>query len=81
MYKVTISEKGQISIPVALRRRYGLKKGDKLVLEEIEGAIVIRPLPRHPLLALRGKLKGGEGEKLTDLLLKERAADREREST
>ncbi|MCG0279048.1 MAG: AbrB/MazE/SpoVT family DNA-binding domain-containing protein [Thermanaeromonas sp.] len=79
MYKVTISEKGQIYIPVALRRRYGLKKGDKLVLEEIEGAIVLRPLPRHPLLALRGRLKGEEEEKLTDLLLKERAADRERE--
>lgn len=79
MYKVTISEKGQISIPVALRRRYGLKKGDKLVLEEIEGAILLRPLPQHPLLALRGRLKGREGEKLTDLLLKERAADRERE--
>ncbi|MGI9951569.1 AbrB/MazE/SpoVT family DNA-binding domain-containing protein [Moorellaceae bacterium AZ2] len=79
MHKVTISEKGQISIPVALRRQYGLKKGDKLVLEEVEGAIILRPLPRHPLLALRGSLKGREGEKLTELLLKERAADRERE--
>jgi len=77
--KVTISEKGQISIPVSLRRRYGLKKGDRLAVEEADGAIVLRPLPRHPLLALRGRLKGADGERLTDLLLKERAADRERE--
>lgn len=79
MQKVTISEKGQISIPVALRRRYGLKKGDRLAVEEAGGAIVLRPLPRHPFLALRGRLKGADTERLTDLLLKERAADRERE--
>lgn len=79
MQKVTISEKGQICIPVSLRRRYGLKKGDRLALEEVDGAIVLRPLPRHPLLALRGRLKGAGGERLTDLLLKERAAERERE--
>lgn len=79
MLKVTVSEKGQVSIPVSLRRRYGLKKGDKLAVEEADGAIVLRPLPRHPLLALRGKLKGETGEKLTDLLLAERASERERE--
>ncbi|MGQ9532081.1 MAG: AbrB/MazE/SpoVT family DNA-binding domain-containing protein [Desulfotomaculales bacterium] len=79
MQKVTVSEKGQISIPVSLRRRYGLKKGDRLVVEDADGAIVLRPLPRHPLLALRGRLKGAGKERLTDLLLKERAAERERE--
>ncbi|NLG84274.1 MAG: AbrB/MazE/SpoVT family DNA-binding domain-containing protein [Firmicutes bacterium] len=79
MQKVIISEKGQICLPASLRRRYGLKKGDKLGVEEADGAIVLRPLPRHPLLALRGKLKGAGGEKLTGTLLRERAADRERE--
>jgi len=77
--KVTISEKGQISIPISLRRRYGLKKGDRLAVEEADDAIVLRLLPRHPLLALRGRLKGTNGERLTDLLLNERAEDRERE--
>lgn len=79
MLKVTISEKGQISIPAFLRRRYGLKKGDRLAVEDIDGAIVLRPIPRHPLLALRGTLRKAEGEKLTDLLLRERVLDRERE--
>ena len=79
MLKVTISEKGQISIPAFLRRRYGLKKGDRLAVEDIDGAIVLRPIPRHPLLALRGTLKNAGGEKLTDLLLRERVLDRERE--
>ncbi len=79
MLLVTISEKGQIAIPVSLRRQYGLEKGDRLSVEEIDGSIVLRPLPRHPLLALKGKLRSAGGERLTDLLLKERAADRERE--
>ena len=79
MQKVIISEKGQICLPASLRRRYGLKKGDKLGVEEADGAILLRPLPRHPLLAFRGKFKGAGGERLTETLLRERAADRERE--
>ncbi len=79
MHRVVISEKGQICIPASLRQRFGLQKGDRLVVEESDGAIVLRPLPRHPLLALRGKLKVAGDEKLTDLLLQERAIDRERE--
>ncbi|MEW6446792.1 MAG: AbrB/MazE/SpoVT family DNA-binding domain-containing protein [Bacillota bacterium] len=78
MLKVTLSEKGQIAIPVGLRKRYGLKKGDKLSVEEADGAILLRPLPRHPLLTLRGKYKSGAQEKLTSLLLQERRLEKER---
>ncbi|AEB07951.1 AbrB/MazE/SpoVT family DNA-binding domain-containing protein [Desulfobacca acetoxidans] len=81
MKKIIISEKGQICLPSSIRKKFGLQKGDRLMVEEVaDGAILLRPLPRHPLLALRGILKGTEGdEKLTDHLLQERAADRERE--
>jgi AbrB family looped-hinge helix DNA binding protein len=79
MLKVTISEKGQISIPASLRKRFGLEKGDKLVVEEIEGTIVLRPIPEHPILSLRGKYKSKGKETLTTLLLKERQLDRKRE--
>lgn len=79
MQEVTISEKGQISIPILLRKRYGLKKGDKLAVEENDGAIILRPLPRNPLLCLRGIYRSEGHEKLTDLLLKERGAERKRE--
>ncbi|MBS4022751.1 MAG: AbrB/MazE/SpoVT family DNA-binding domain-containing protein [Dethiobacter sp.] len=80
MLKVILSEKGQISIPAAVRREYGLKKGDKLLLEEIDGAIVLRPLTGHPLLSLKGKYKTDAGEKLTESLLRERKAERERDT-
>lgn len=79
MLKVTISEKGQISIPASLRKQLGLKKGDKLIAEESEGQIILRPLAEHPLLELKGKLYQQGCEKLTSMLLKERATDRKRE--
>lgn len=78
MTTIIISEKGQISIPVSVRRRYGLKKGDKLAVEEYEGAILLRPMPRHSLLSIKGKYGGG-GESMTELLLRERRAERERD--
>ncbi|MEW6276166.1 MAG: AbrB/MazE/SpoVT family DNA-binding domain-containing protein [Bacillota bacterium] len=77
MLKIVLSEKGQIVIPVELRKRYGLKKGDRLVVEDRDGMIVLRPLSKHPFLDLRGKFKSPPGEeKLTAALLKERAKER-----
>jgi AbrB family looped-hinge helix DNA binding protein len=79
MLKVTISQKGQISLPAVLRKRYDLKRGDKLIVEEKEGSIMLRPLPKHPLLDLRGKYSSKEKKKLTEILLEERKADKKRE--
>jgi len=79
MLKVTISQKGQISLPAVLRKRYGLKKGDKLIVEDKDGSIMLKPLPKHPLLDLRGKYSSKGKKRLTELLLEERKADRKRE--
>lgn len=79
MFKVTISQKGQISLPAILRKRFCLKKGDKLLVEEKDGSIVMRPLPEHPLLSLRGKYSSKDNKKLTTLLREERDLDRKRE--
>ncbi len=80
MLRITISEKGQIVIPAELRKRYGLKKGDRLVIEDGNGCIVLRPLSKHPFAGLMGKYKSfPHEEKLTTALLKERAAEKDRE--
>lgn len=79
MHKVTISKKGQISLPAALRRRFGLKEGDKLGVEQKGDVILLKPLPEHPLLNMRGKFKKEGEEKLTTLLLQERQRERKRE--
>lgn len=40
---ITIDAAGRVVIPQALRRRLGLQGGSKLEVEEVDGAIVLRP--------------------------------------
>jgi len=42
----TITSKGQITIPRAVRVTLGLKQGDPILFEEREGFIIIRKRPR-----------------------------------
>jgi len=74
--RVTLSEKGQISIPASIRQQFGLRKGDKLLFEEVDGAIIIRPVPEYPLLTLKEKHMPGEDGKIAESLLKERRYER-----
>jgi len=75
------TEKGQIVIPAALRRKYGIKKGTRIQVFEKNGDIVLNPLTpeviRARLRKLRGIVKGGPS--LTKELEAERARDREKE--
>ncbi len=76
--KVTVSQKGQIVIPVKLRKKLGIERGAKLDVRERAGHIEMQILPKHPILLLKGKLKGKTS--LAGELLKERAKDRKREN-
>ncbi|HVB08846.1 MAG TPA: AbrB/MazE/SpoVT family DNA-binding domain-containing protein [Bacillota bacterium] len=77
MALTTLSEKGQVVIPAEVRRRAGLRPGDRFdVVVDDSGALIFRPLPRDPLLALRGAF-GGKGH-LTEDLLADRARERKR---
>ena len=73
----TVSAKGWVVIPQEIRRRYGLKKGDKVHIIDYAGRIAIVPVAKDPLAAARGMLKGGPS--LTKALLEERRRERERE--
>ncbi len=42
--KVTITNKGMVTIPAAFRKSYGLKDGDKVLIIEDEGTLKIIPL-------------------------------------
>ena len=71
-----VSSKGQIVIPVKLRKRYGLKKGTTVVFQEDRGRLVLEPDNYAEIFALQGSLKDFPLE--ADLLA-ERQAERERE--
>ena len=53
----TVAERGQITLPKAVRDALGLTKGSKLKVELIEGRIVLRKDVNDALSRLRGKYK------------------------
>ena len=73
-----ISEKGQLLIPKSYRDRVGIKKGTKVGLSVDGNKLIVNPLPDDPIDASRGYLKGGKS--LGDALLKERRAERAKET-
>jgi AbrB family looped-hinge helix DNA binding protein len=75
MTKVTISRKGQISIPKSIREQLNLKPGSQLSLDVHGEHLVLRRLaPGFPdWRTMRGMLRGGAN--LQENLPKERAAE------
>lgn len=57
MQSVIMSTKGQIIIPADIRKKYGLKKGEKLMIEDEDGYIKMIPKTTD-LTSLCGILKG-----------------------
>ena len=47
--KVTINERGVITIPAALRQAFGLKANDDLIVEGTEEGILLRPAVSVPI--------------------------------
>ncbi len=74
--QTAVTKRGQTVIPAAIRKRYRIGGGARLVWLDDGETIRIVPTPADPIAALRGR---GRGEGLAELLLKERRADRKRE--
>ncbi|MBM2813047.1 MAG: SpoVT/AbrB protein [Chloroflexi bacterium] len=74
--RTTVSQRGQTVIPAALRRRYGLREGDRIDWIDTGSGLKVIPVPADPISALKGS---GQGEGLLERLLDERARDRARE--
>ncbi len=81
------TEKGQIVIPAALRKKYGIKKGTRIQIYEKDGDLVLNPLSSEVIRArlekLRGIIQGGpsltkelEAERARDLEIEERKLER-----
>ena len=69
----TLSDKGWVVIPQDLRRRYGLKKGDRVHIIDYGGVISIVPASETPIKSALGMLKGKTS--LTKALTKSRQQD------
>ena len=62
MTEVSVTRKGQITIPVEIRRKFGIEENSKVDVVEEEGVIVIRKRPSIFDLAGSGAGKGDVGE-------------------
>ena len=73
----TVTTKGQVVIPSKIRRKYNIKKGTRLFIEEDGERIILMPMTAEYFEKIVGILptKG----KLSKALLRERSADKERE--
>ena len=79
MQKVTT--KGQIVIPVSLRRKYGIRSGSRVRVHERSGLIVVQPLTAEYVETRLDRLCGAmKGVPLIADLAAERARERKREN-
>ncbi len=74
--KTTATVKGQIVIPSKLRRKYEIKEGTRIEIEDDEknGHIILKPITRAHVHRLCGKYRGMG---LLKALMAEKAAERE----
>jgi len=75
MAKATVSSKGQIAIPKAVRERLNLTAGTEVVLELQGETLILKRLVREfpDWRTMRGMARGGES--LTQALVDEHAAE------
>jgi antitoxin PrlF len=53
--KITISERGALTIPARLRRAFGINPNDELILEETDQGLLLRPAISVPIELYTGK--------------------------
>jgi len=75
MAKATVSSKGQIAIPKAVRERLNLTAGTEVVLDVQGETLILKRLVREfpDWRTMRGMARGGES--LTQALVDEHAAE------
>ncbi len=49
--EVLVTRKGQITVPVSLRRKYGIEEGMKMIIQDSDSGIILKVVPRIEDLA------------------------------
>jgi AbrB family looped-hinge helix DNA binding protein len=62
MTEVVVTRKGQVTIPVELRRKFGIEESSKVKIVEQDGMIIIKKSPSIFDLAGSGAGKGNVNE-------------------
>lgn len=57
MSTATVTYKGQITLPKAVREQLGVQAGDRVSFREIEGGVIVVEADTVDLMELRGSIK------------------------
>lgn len=79
MATATVSKKGWVVIPKAIRDRLGIKPGSRVSIDERDGVLVVVPVPDDPIEAAYGILRGLGGPSLVEETIREHREEVERE--
>ncbi len=70
-----VTEKGQLVIPAAIRRKFGIKKGTRIAFLEKDGKIIIQPIDKDYIASMAGIL--GTGGAILRALMEDKKYERE----
>lgn len=62
-YAATITEKGQVTIPVAIRNILGLEPSSRLIFSIEEEKIIVQPI-KNDIFSLYGSIKNNSSQSL-----------------
>jgi AbrB family looped-hinge helix DNA binding protein len=79
-YSSTLSSKGQVVVPLEIRRKYGLRAGARIAFVDNDDQVVLDINPFDEILKLRGALKGkpSAAKMLDEQRKRDRALERRR---
>jgi len=80
MHRTVVNARGQVTIPVELRKKLGIKPGTHVTWFEQKGRLVLAPMTSQRIKEIMGFLKPKPGEpSMFEESFKERARERRRE--
>ena len=71
--EVLVTRKGQVTVPIELRRKYGIEEGMKMIVEDSPSGIILKVIPRlEDLVGIdAGKISVEEAFKILDKMRSE----------
>lgn len=76
MESATVSTQGRFTIPAAIRRKYDITPGTRVVIEQKGLTLLVRPITPAYIDSIQGILRTKPGEKpVTQELVEEHAAE------
>ncbi len=79
MDTVIVGERGQITIPKEIRKKYGIRKRQPLIIEDKDGEIVIKPAVAVPIKELEKLVRKFDDDFIREIIKEDLLKDGEEE--